>query len=48
MQFQWNCLGLGQGGDKWGAGEVLQGFAVDPGQQPETLMKGDLRTESGE
>ena len=34
MQFQWNSLGLGWGEDKWGAGEVLEGFAVDAGQQP--------------
>ena len=27
-------MGLGWGGDKWGAGEVLEGFAVDAGQQP--------------
>lgn len=27
-------LGSGWGGDKWGAEEVLEGFAVDPGQQP--------------
>ena len=27
-------LGSGWSGDKWGAEEVLEGFAVDPGQQP--------------
>lgn len=32
--IRWNALGLGRGGNKGGVEEVLEGFALDPGQQP--------------